>query len=351
MQDANSPRTWARRLAGPLLALALSQLAAGAALAGPMLLYEVGSDRVLYADEPDRPWHPASLTKLMTAYIAFEELRAGRLTLDTALVQSANAHKEPPSKIGLPVGATMSLDLGLRALIIKSANDVAVMIGERISGSEGAFVQRMNQTASRLGMLRTRFRNPNGLPDPAQVTTARDMALLTRAIIHDFPERADLFAQSRMRIGDIPLRSHNALLERFEGADGMKTGFICASGFNIVASASRNGRRLVAVVLGALTAPERTERTGKLLEYGFRAAGWRGVLGANSLDALPRDPARAVAPRNVRGEVRVGTCGYRAPATAAATKPKAKARAASATGNENAPARRRSGASGSANRR
>ena len=150
-------------------------------------------------------------------------------------------------------------------LIVKSANDVAVMLAEGVGGSEEAFVARMNEAAQQLGMTRTHYANPNGLPDDRQVTSARDLAKLTRAIIVEFPEYADIFALPSVQVGKKVLRTHNRLLASFPGADGMKTGFICDSGFNVVASATRDGRRLVAVVLGEPSVVTRTDRAANLL--------------------------------------------------------------------------------------
>ncbi len=214
------------------------------------MVIEPDSGLVIYAEEADRLWHPASLTKLMTAYLTFEALRDGKLALEDKIKCSEHALSQPPSKIGLPVGGEMTVDLALKALIIKSANDVAVMLAERIAGSELAFVERMNQTAKRIGMSQTTFFNANGLPNDLQVTTARDMATLGRTLLKEFPQHAELYSMPSFKIGKRTLRSHNKLLKTFEGADGMKTGFICASGFNVVASAKRDGRRMLAVVLG-----------------------------------------------------------------------------------------------------
>ena len=293
------------------LAAVLWLPAANQAVAGPALLFDASTSKVLYAEDPDKLWHPASLTKLMTAYLTFQAIKAGRIKMSDRVVQSANSGKNPASKIGLPVGAGMTLETALKALIIKSANDVAVMIAEKVGGSEKAFVQQMNETARRLGMTRTEFHNPNGLPHSRQVTTARDMALLARAIILQFPEHALLFTQDKMRIGKKRLRSHNALLRTYDGADGMKTGFICASGFNVVASASKFGQRIVAVVLGADTAPNRTRRARKLLDYGFKTSGWRSLFMTATIDNMPLDPAARGKPVNFRRYSKVWSCGYR----------------------------------------
>jgi D-alanyl-D-alanine carboxypeptidase len=236
------------------------------ASAAPALVFEPYNGTVLYAEDPDAQWFPASLTKLMTAYVTFQALKAGAVTPDTKVTCSRTATLQAPSKLGLPVGGAITLDVALKVLIVKSANDVAVMIAEAVAGSQGAFIARMNEAAQHLGMTRTHFANVNGLPDERQVTTARDLAKLTRAIIVEFPEHADLFSSIQVKVGKKTMRTHNSLLVSFPGADGMKTGFICESGFNVVASATRHGRKLVAVVLGEPSVASRNDRATDLLE-------------------------------------------------------------------------------------
>ena len=255
-------------------------LAAPSASAKPTLLFDMSNGKVLYAEDADQLWYPASLTKIMTAYVVFDALKRGDVTFETKLVSSETAAKEPPSKIGLPIGAEMSMDLGLRALIVKSANDVAVMLAEAVAGDTAGFIRRMNDTAKRLGMTRTHFVNPNGLPVPGQVSTARDLGRLAVAVQRDFPQHAHYWKLPHFKIGKRRLRSHNSLLRTFEGTDGIKTGFICDSGFNIVASATRDGRRLVAIVLGSPTAKGRGIRAESLLEHGFLTHGWKLYFGS-----------------------------------------------------------------------
>ncbi len=276
-------RDWLAAIAGLVFTVSL----AGSALATPTLLFDVEDGKVLYAEDIDNQWHPASVTKMMTAYLVFEAIKAGDLRLDDKIICSEKAHKQQPSKIGLPIGAELSVETGLKALIIKSANDVAVMLAEAVGGTEEAFVRKMNATAKRLGMTRTNFVNPNGLPADEQVTTARDLAKLTRAVVEEYPEYAEMWKSPMMRLGKIRLGSHNRLLRTFEGADGMKTGFICDSGFNVVASATRDGRRLMAVVLGLPTARDRNRRAALLLEYGFVNYEWKTLFNAPTLDKLP----------------------------------------------------------------
>ena len=198
---------------------------------------------------------------------------------------SQKAQAQAPSKLWLPVGGQITVDTGLRVLIVQSANDVAVMLAEAVAGNTDAFVARMNEAAQKLGMTRTHYENVNGLPQEGQVTTARDLAKLTRAIIVEFPEYADIFALSSIQVGKKLIRTHNRLLVSFQGADGMKTGFICDSGFNIVASATRDGRRLVAVVLGEPSVATRTDRAANLLENGFKRYFWKSVFGT-TIDGL-----------------------------------------------------------------
>lgn len=290
-------------------AAAAAILIAPSALAGPTLLFDASDGRILYAEDQDNQWHPASLTKIMTAYVVFEAIKEGKITLESKIGCSELANSQPPSKVGLPVGAEMTVENGLQALIVKSANDVAVMLAEAVAGSQEAFVARMNATAQRLGMTRTKFVNANGLPAPEQVTTARDLAKLATAVLRDFPDHAKLWSMVEMRVGKRRLRTHNGLLTNYEGADGMKTGFICDSGFNVVASATRDGRKLVAVVLGEATGAERTVRAANLLEHGFQTQGWKALFGnSQSIETMPI-AADALGPMTMRQAVISFECG------------------------------------------
>jgi D-alanyl-D-alanine carboxypeptidase len=311
-------------LRGMLLAGLLSVSGALPTAAAPALLFDANDGTVLYAEEADQSWHPASLTKLMTAYLAFEALKSGELKPDDKLVCSEPAFKASPSKVGLKLGGEIAADLAIRALVVKSANDMAIMLGEKLAGSEEAFVARMNATAKRLGMTRTHFANASGLPNPAQVTTARDLAMLTRALIADFPEHAGLFAMPVMTIGNKKLESHNKLLKVMPGADGMKTGFICDSGYNIVASATRDGRRLVAVVLGEATAESRNVRAMALIEHGFETYFWKTFFSSTTVENMPVSEGATATPTNVRSQVLAWACGNRKAKVAAFKKAKAK---------------------------
>ncbi len=304
-----------------------SSVAVTSAVAGPALLFDPASGRVLYAEDQDNQWHPASLTKIMTAYLVFEALREGKLTLQQKIPCSELAHSQAPSRIGIPVGTEITVETALQALIVKSANDAAIMLAEAVAGSQEAFVARMNAAAAKLGMSRTLFANANGLPAPEQVTTARDMARLTAAVLRDFPDQAHLWSMEDMRIGKRRLRSHNSLLRNYDGADGIKTGFICDSGFNVVASATRDGRRLVAVVLGEVTGRERSARAANLLEHGFQTYGWKVLFGTDNLTTMPI-PADAKGVESIRSSVKSWACGYRPKGALAKRAKRKKAKAA-----------------------
>ncbi|MEM7301704.1 MAG: D-alanyl-D-alanine carboxypeptidase family protein [Pseudomonadota bacterium] len=252
-----------------LAAAAAFLVVSNSAHARPQILVDADRAIVLAHTDAFQRWHPASITKLMTAYVIFRAIKAGEITLESPVRVSKNALSNPPSKMGLPEGTILNFDNALKMLIVKSANDIAVAIGESLSGTESAFVARMNQTAKQIGMLDTNFVNPHGLHHDLQYTTARDMAVLAIALHREFPQYGPLFRIKRIRHGKAILKSHNPLTERFSGSDGFKTGYICAGGYNLVGSATRNGRRLVTVVLGATHPSKRAVRAGKLLTEGF----------------------------------------------------------------------------------
>ena len=236
------------------------------AVVGPVVVFDADTGEVLIEDRAGESWYPASLTKLMTAYLVFEALEAGELQLDQSIPVSEAAAKLPPSKLGLPPGRSITVDLALRALLVHSANDIAVVLAEAVSGSVTDFVDHMNATAERLAMHGTRFANPHGLPDPLQVTTARDMGLLAGVMQTRFPEARAYYSAPTVEVGGVTLRSRNGLMREMAEVDGMKTGFICDSGFNLVASATFGDRRLISVVLGGKSAPSRNVLTRVLLD-------------------------------------------------------------------------------------
>jgi D-alanyl-D-alanine carboxypeptidase len=287
------------RRAGLGLLVGAVLLAPTSASAGPALVFEPYNGTVFYAEDPDVPWFPASLTKLMTAYVAFQAMKEGTVKPETNVVCSKKATEQAPSKLWLKEGDSITLETALKVLIVKSANDVAVMVAEAVAGSEEAFILRMNDAAKRLNMTRTNFANPHGLPNDRQVSSARDLAKLARAIIIEFPEHADLFTVRQVQVGKQLLRTHNALLVNYPGADGMKTGFICDSGFNVVASATREGRKLVAVVLGEASSATRRERAQDLLDNGFKRYFWKSLFGT-SLDGLAMQASLRESPVHLR---------------------------------------------------
>lgn len=236
----------------------------------PFLSLDVKSGKVLQHRDAFKRWAPASLTKLMTSYVTFRAIKAGELTLDSPVRQSKNSISEPPSKMGYPVGTILSVDNALNVVLVKSANDISVALGEAVAGSEEAFINRMNAEARRLGMSGTNFANPHGLHEASQYTTARDIGLLALAIRREFPEHAYRFKFQAIKAGKRTLRSYNVLIGRFDGADGMKTGYVCASGFNLVSSATRNRRTIISVVLGATSQNQRAEYSADLLANGFK---------------------------------------------------------------------------------
>jgi D-alanyl-D-alanine carboxypeptidase len=252
---------------------------------------------VVQATHPNRRVPPASLTKMMTAYIVFEELSLGRLRMTDDFIATETATSAAPVRIGLAVGELVPVKEAIKALLGRSANDVAVMVAENIGGSEEAFAERMTETARRLGMSRTRFATASGLPAPLdeQYTTARDMAVLALALLNDFPGFYRFFSLTGYTFKGTPQAGHNAILTRYPGADGLKTGFTCASGYNLVASATHQNRRMVGVILGNPTGTTRTNRMVTLLNDGFAKAlteKTRFLDGIAPDDASP-DPAVA----------------------------------------------------------
>lgn len=295
----------------PNLRLTFILLIAGIVLCGapahalpksPHILVDLERGLVVDDQFAGQKWYPASLTKLMTTYVVFRAIAAGEITLETPVTISANALAEPPSKMGYAVGTQMTVDNALKMLLVKSANDIAVALAETVGGTTAQFIGRMNAEAGRLGMHSTRYTNPNGLPSDGQITSARDQAVLARALWQEFPAYRSYFGITAIQSGKRILRTYNPLLERYTGATGMKTGFICNSGFNLVATATRDGRSMLAVVMGAYSAKGRAETAALLLDQGFRS--WR--VGKESLDTFA-GTAESAEPINMRAEV----CGRR----------------------------------------
>jgi D-alanyl-D-alanine carboxypeptidase len=269
LQNRNDRTHWLGLFLRAAVAAACAAGVAAPAQAGPYLLVEAETGRVISQSDAGHPWYPASVTKLMTTYLAFRAMRERKVEPNTLLKVSAYAMSQPPSKMGFSAGTEITLDNAIKMLMVRSANDIAVVIAEGVGGSVESFVSEMNLTAGRLGMSGTRFVNPHGLPDDNQVTTARDMAVLVRAMMREFPEYELYFRIPAIQLGKRIIRNHNRLIDRYPGADGMKTGFICSSGFNMVASAGRGGKRLIAVVFGSYSAAQRAEDAARLFERGF----------------------------------------------------------------------------------
>jgi D-alanyl-D-alanine carboxypeptidase len=281
-----------------VVALAVALATANSARADRMasIVVDAGTGEVLQQVDATRIWHPASLTKLMTIYLAFGALESGLIGPDEALVVSATAAAQPETKLGLRQGKTITVAQAIKAVIVRSANDAAVLLGERIAGSEDAFAAMMTMKAHELGMTRTVFHNATGLPDDGQVTTARDMALLARALMLDFPERYAIFASTSLQWQGHTLSTYNGLLSAYQGADGLKTGFTCASGYNLVGSALREGRRLIGVVLGGRSSAERNGEMVRLLDAGFHTLGFHMVGSASFPDIATMPDGDSQAP-------------------------------------------------------
>jgi D-alanyl-D-alanine carboxypeptidase len=241
------------------------------------MIIDANTGRVIAHEEAFRKWYPASLTKLMTAYVTFRALQSGRLSLDSEVVMSKKAADQPASKMYFKPGSKLTLDNAMKILLVKSANDMAVAVAETVGGSTDQFVAMMNGEAQRLGMSSTHFINPHGLPGKGQYTTARDLAVLALHLKREFPQYSSYFSLEGIDTGKKKYPNYNTLIGRFDGADGMKTGFICASGFNQVSSATRDGRTVISVVLGSDSLAGRADDSANLLQQGLTSTGAQGV--------------------------------------------------------------------------
>lgn len=281
----NRPHTRAVRAISMMLLLALTPVVAFAA---PYAAYvmDARTGEQLYSQNADTRLHPASLTKMMTLYIAFQAIQRGEITLDSMVTVSSNASSEPPSKLGLKTGQQIKLRYLLRAAAVKSANDAATAIGEAISGSEEAFAVRMNRTAAAMGMTNTTFKNANGLTQSGHLSTARDMSVLGRHVIYDFPQYYNLFSRRTADAGIAEVRHTNRrFLDSYPGADGIKTGFTNAAGFNLVASAQHGQERIITTVFGGTSTAQRNGKVKELMDMGFSRAP------ANATLQRPQPPA------------------------------------------------------------
>jgi D-alanyl-D-alanine carboxypeptidase len=260
------------------------------AIAAPYaaMVMDARTGEVLHSRNADTRLHPASLTKMMTLYIAFEAVKNGEISLDTKVRISRTAAAEPPSKLGLSSGQRIAFRYLIRAAAVKSANDAATAIGEAISGSEAAFARRMTRTARALGMTRTTFKNAHGLTEAGHQSTARDMTILGRHLLYDYPQYYNLFSRTSTHAGIKTVNNTNRkLLAAYRGADGIKTGYTRAAGFNLVASAKRGNERIIATVFGGKSSTARNAKVAELLDLGFRRAPSRAPV------RKPRIPAYA----------------------------------------------------------
>lgn len=263
-----------------LIGVSACLLAAGNVFANnnPHIVIDAKSGAIISQNKANDRWHPASLTKLMTAYVTFRAIANNEIEAGSPVVISAAATKQPPSRMGYKRGVQLRIDTALKIIIIKSANDVSLALAEAVAGNLKSFVARMNAEARRLGMENTNFVNSNGLHNVRQVSSARDMALLSAKILTEFSEYAYMFEAVAIRT---PVKTHfsyNLLLERFPGTTGLKTGFVCASGYNLAASAQRNGQLLIAIVLGRSSQTDRAISAAKLLSEGFGKTGSGSVF-------------------------------------------------------------------------
>jgi D-alanyl-D-alanine carboxypeptidase len=256
------------------------------------IIVDAKTGEVLYAKRADSPRYPASITKVMTLYLTFEALAAGRLKLDDRVPVSPHAAAQSPTKLGVAAGDSVSVSEAMQAMAIKSANDMAVAMAEKLGGTESRFAALMTLRAKELGMENTHFVNASGLPSSRQITTARDIAILSRAVMRDYPQYYRLFSQQQFTFRGRVMGNHNHLLERMDGVDGLKTGFTNASGFNLAVSAVRDGRRLIGVVMGGSSTAARDNNAQDLLLTGFsvlerRARGEKITVAQNLFEPEP----------------------------------------------------------------
>ncbi len=271
-----------------VLALLLALVGQAGQAQRALLIFDPDDGDVLRAENANRPSHPASLVKLMTIYLVLQAVDSGKLSMSQMIKVSKAAASQAPKRLGLRPGSSIGVEVALLALIVTSANDVAVIAAEAVSGTEAAFADLMNATAVRLGMRRSHFRNASGLPHSAQITTAADLAILVRALYRDFPDHIGLFARSSYRFRGRTRRGHNNFLGAYQGGTGLKTGFTCRAGFNLVASASRKGQRLVGIVLGEKSAGRRDARMIRYMNAAY--AGESAPGDSLSLAKLPTAP-------------------------------------------------------------
>ena len=280
------------------------------------LILDGATGRTLYARNETAERHPASLTKMMTLYLLFEALKSGKVTMQTPLPVSFHATQQKPTKLNLRVGETIPVDTAIRAIVVRSANDVAVVIAEALGGTEGHFAEQMTQKARALGMKETNFHNASGLPDPLQITTASDLGLLARHLAYDFPQYFPYFALPGFNYKGSWFPTHDNLIGRYQGADGIKTGYTGASGFNLVSSVVRGGNHVIGVVMGGRTAVRRDLEMVRLLDQAFTQIAanptlvarvnvpWQTAMAQNTAPLMAGFPIAQPAPTQIAGRRR-----------------------------------------------
>lgn len=236
----------------------------------PFIVVEAQSGAVIKQSDADVPWYPASLTKMMTLYLTFQSLKSQKLSLNTSLIVSARAQQQPPMKLGVLKGEKITVKKAIKALATISSNDVAVVLAEAIGGTEKQFAAQMSKQARTMGMKDSVFKNATGLPDAGQISSARDLAILARRLLLDFPEYYHFFSSRTFKYRGESFFSHNSFLKAYPGADGFKTGYTCGSGYNLVASARQNDSRLIVVLLGAQSSKQRRRKVRALMDQGFK---------------------------------------------------------------------------------
>jgi D-alanyl-D-alanine carboxypeptidase len=280
-----SPVLWIRKVS-ILLAIMLFAAVPAHAAKYASIVVDLDTSKVLHARDADEPRYPASLTKVMTLYLVFDAIDSGKLKLNERMPVSKFASRQQPSKLGLKAGATIKVEDAIRALVTKSANDVAVVFAEKLAGSESKFVAKMNAKGRELGLEKTTFKNSSGLPNKAQLTTARDMAKLAEAMFLDHKDRYNYFALPSFTWNKRKYTNHNTLLKKVQGVDGIKTGYTNASGYNLMASASRDGRRVIAVMMGGTSGKSRDQHVADLLEAAYLEV--QGAPASNLADMRER---------------------------------------------------------------
>ena len=288
------------------------------------MVMDARSGEILHSENANKRLHPASLTKMMTLYVVFQAVENGEISLDKKVKISRHAASEPPSKLGLRPGQNVKLRYLIRAAAVKSANDAATALGEAIEGSEAAFARRMNRTAKAMGMNRTTFKNAHGLTESGHMSTARDMTILGRHLFYDFPDYYNLFARKTTSAGSTQVRNTNRrFLTHYRGADGIKTGYTRAAGYNLVASANRNGERIITTVFGGRSTTTRNAQVAKLMDIGFKKAprnvriqkpqppAYSSIVRASPAKSISKSLRPKIRPESNETDILIATNAYR----------------------------------------